>query len=139
MRTFLLICFIALIVAVGMGFMLGVLSIATSHPDGQYIVTLTVNTNMIKFSPTEANANEPTPESLVDIKGKVTAVRPEKNELVVSENVKNWTFRLARDAKVIINDQESKLADVQPGDDAVVSFDRQAQLLIASTVRCTRK
>jgi len=138
MRTFLCICFVALAVAVAAAFMFGVASIATTSGDGLFTCTLTVHTDKIHLSNTSAAAS-PREENLVDIKGKVTAVRPEKSEVVVSENVKNWNFRLAKDAKVIINDQEAKLADVQPGDDATVSFERQAQQLIASMVRCTRK
>lgn len=141
MRTFLCICFVALAVAIGMAFLFGVASLTTSHPEGEFNITLTINTNMIHLPAAESVSASPRADdaNLVDIKGKVIAVRPEKNEIVVSENVKNWTFLMARDAKVIINDQEGKLADVQTGDDATVSFQRQAQQLIASMVRCTRK
>ena len=34
------------------------------------------------------------------------------NVIAVSENVKNWTFRLSKDSKVLLNDRESNLAEV---------------------------
>jgi len=88
-------------------------------------------------------ANSPTcniqNDKLLEIKGKVAAVRPAKGELVVSENVKSWTFQLTKDAKVLINDREAKLADLMAGDDAAVTFDRQGQQLLATLIRASRK
>ena len=141
MRTVLLIVFVALLVSVGMAFAVGLVGVSSAHADGKCIVTLTVNTAMIHAPSVTVSqsSSEPTAEEFVDIKGKITAVRPEKNEFVVSENVKSWTFHLIKEGKVIINDREGKLADLQPGDDATVTFDRQGQQLLASAVRVTRK
>src|SRR5947208_1451159 len=140
MRTFILVCVVALLVVVGMAFAVGLVNIAADHSEGKCVVSLTINTGMIYRSPVLTSNTSPgsIDEDFVDVKGKITAVRPQKNEFVVSENVKNWTFQLAKDGKVVINDRDSKLADLQPGDDATVTFDRQGQQLLASVVRATR-
>ena len=78
-------------------------------------------------------------QGFIDVKGTIVTVRPEANELVVSENVKNWTFRLAKEAKVFVNAQESTLAKLKPGDEATVTFDRQGPMMIATVVLATRK
>lgn len=66
-------------------------------------------------------------------------MRPEKNEFVVSGNVKDWIFELARNGVVLIDGREGTLSDLRAGDDAVVTFERHGQQLLASAVRCTRK
>jgi hypothetical protein len=141
MRTILLVCLVALVVAVGMALAVGVVECSAEHSAGKYIVTVTVNTNLI-HSPLLGGSQAQAPaadQELVDVKGTITTVRPDRNEFVVSENVKNWTFQLAKNGKVFVNDREAKLADLQAGDQAVVSFDRDEDVLLARVVRSTRK
>jgi len=71
--------------------------------------------------------------------GKIVAVRPDQNQFVLTENFKNLTFQVNNASKIFINDREAKLADLQLGDEASVTFDRQGRQLTASVVRCTRK
>ena len=145
MRTFLLLVVVATAVAVGMGFIVGLFAIDTQNSHDKYVVTFTINTEKMSHSLARQERQELTSSEdradgeLVDVKGKITAVRPEKNELVLSENIKSWKFSLAKDAQVLVNDRPSKLADLRAGDDATVTFERSGQELIASTVRCTRK
>jgi hypothetical protein len=142
MRTFFLLCTVALAVAIGMGFFVGLFVLDTAHSDGRYVVTLTVNTNMIARNMPESSTthhSDSADNDLVDMKGKITAVRPEKNEFVMSENIKSWVFQLAKNGQVFINDRPGVMADMKVGDDATVTFERQGQQLIASAVRCTRK
>src|SRR5262245_33852128 len=141
MRAFLLVSFAALVVAIELAFLVGIVSVATERFDDRCVVSLTINTSMIRIG-----SVEPTPTSLtalngelVEMRGRISAVRAEKNEIVVTENIKSWTFTLAKNGKVFINDQESKLADLKAGDDATVAFERRGQLLIASAVRSTRQ
>jgi hypothetical protein len=141
MRTIFLVCLVALVVAVGMALAVGVVECNVEHPAGKYIVTVTVNTNLI-HAPLLAGSHSLAPaadQELVDVNGTITTVRPDRNEFVVSENVKNWTFQLAKNGKVFVNDREAKLADLQAGDRAVVSFDRDEDVLLARVVRSTRK
>ena len=142
MRNFILVCVVALLAAVGVAYAVGFVDFTYEHRDGKCLVTTIINTAMLRHEASSAGAaleNEPVGDNAIDVKGKVTAVRPEKNELTVSENVKSWTFELAKGAKVSINDRDSKLSEVQPGDDAIVTFDRDGQKLIANAVHCKRK
>ena len=143
MRTLILVLVVALAVACGVAYAVGLVDVATDHPQGRYIVTLTVNTALVHHDGSAAEPNAvpgKDNDKSLDAHGKISDVRPDKNEIVVSENLTNWTVQLARDGKVFINDHESKLADLRAGDDATVTFDRQGpQLLIASVIRSTRK
>ncbi len=144
MRTLILLCVVALVAAGAMAFAVGLVGITTDHPEGRYVVNLTINTSMIypatpTAEPNSHNGVESTNDNLLEVKGKITAVRVEKSELVLSENVKNWTFQLAKDGRVYLNDRESRLADLKPGDEAAVTFDRQGQQLFATVVHSIRK
>ena len=79
------------------------------------------------------------PVLAAETKGRVVSVNPEKNEFVLTENFKNLTFVVNNASRVLINNRESKLADIQAGDEAAVTFERDGTKLIASVVRCTRK
>jgi len=73
------------------------------------------------------------------IQGKIASVDIEKNQVVVTENFKNWTFQVSQDGQVFLNDRPCKLGELQAGDNASVTFTRQGERLLASVVRCTRK
>ena len=138
MRTLFLVCLVALIVACGVAYAVGLVAVAADNADGKYVVSLTVNTAMVHHNAnTDAAPGTPN-ETALDIKGKITAVRTDRNEVVVAESFKNWTFRLAKDGKVFVNDHESKLADLQAGDDAIVTYDRLGPQLVANVIRATR-
>jgi hypothetical protein len=144
MRTCILIGLVALVVAVGTAFAVGFVDMAIDHPEGKCVLTVTVNPSMIRPLPglTKAagtDSSESTDQNIIDVTGKITAVRPEKDEFVVSENIKSWTFQLAKRGKVFVNDREAKLGDLKAGDEATVTFERQGPMMIASVVRSTRK
>jgi uncharacterized protein (DUF697 family) len=72
--------------------------------------------------------------------GKIKTVDADKNEFVITDsNNKQWTFTLAKDAKVLINDKEGKLADLQADNDVTITYEKEGNRLMASMVRCTRK
>jgi hypothetical protein len=80
------------------------------------------------------------PVLAADTTGKVKSIESDKNLFVVADNAgTNWTFTLDKDAKVLINDKESKLADLQAGDAVTVTHEKKGDKEIASMVRCTRK
>lgn len=142
MRTFILVCLVSLVVACGVAYAVGLVEVATNHPEGKYVVNLTVNTAVLNHNTSAADSSAAPGrdnDATVDLRGKIVDVRTDKNEVVVSENVKNWTFQLAKDGKVFINDRESKLADLQAGDDAIVTFDRLGSQLLAHIIRSTRQ
>jgi hypothetical protein len=143
MRTFVLVCVVALVVAVGVAYAVGLVGVTGNHQDAKYTLNLTLDTTVIQrgfgASASATPPSDPGAElNLLEVKGKIMEVRPTKGELVVSENVKSWTFQ-AKDAKVVLNDRDSKLADLKAGDDAAVTFDRQGDQMLATLVRVTRK
>jgi len=81
----------------------------------------------------------PLPLLADQLTGKIASVSTVKREFVVTENFKNWTFQLTRDAKVSLNGREITLAEVQAGDEAIITFTREGERFLASTVRCMRK
>jgi len=73
-----------------------------------------------------------------DVRGKIASVRLDENKFVLTETFRNLTFEVNNTTRVLINDREGKLADMRPGDEAAVAYDKQGKRLIALTVRCTR-
>jgi hypothetical protein len=72
-----------------------------------------------------------------EAQGRLKAVFPDKREVVVADSAgKEMTFQLAQDGKVLINNAESKLGDLEPGDTVVVVHEGQQAL--ASQIRCKR-
>ena len=74
-----------------------------------------------------------------ETQGKIVSVRPEQNQFVLSENIKNLTFQANNATRFYVNNVEAKLADIKAGDEARVTYERQGRELIASVVRCARK
>src|SRR5262249_16801424 len=113
MRNFILVCVVALLVAAGVAYAVGFIDFTYEHRDGKCLVSNIINTSMLRHEGSSRGAtpaSAPADDNTLDVKGKVTAVRPEKNELTVSENVKSWTFELTKGARVTINDRDSKLS-----------------------------
>ena len=76
----------------------------------------------------------------VEAKGTIKSVAADKSEFVFADkDAKNWTFHMDKDGKVLINNKESKLADLQAGDEVTVIYEKKDDKLMASEVRCTRK
>jgi hypothetical protein len=143
MRTFMLICIVALVVAVGMAYAVGLVTVASEHPEGRFILSVTVNTRMVHSLSNGTDSLSSTAlansQDGLAATGKIAAVQPEKNEFVISENIKDWSFQLTKNGQVFVNDREGKLADLQVGDEAAVTFDRQGPVMLARTVRVTRR
>jgi biopolymer transport protein ExbD len=75
-----------------------------------------------------------------DTKGKIKSVEADKNQFVFADsNGKNWTVTLAKDGKVFLNDKEGKLGDLQAGDEAAITYEKDGDKITASAVKCTRK
>ncbi len=136
MRTFLLLCLVAIVVAVVMSFAVGLITFSHHSADGRQVGSFTVHTHMI-FP--HAAGVEGVDEISSDARGTITMVQPEKNEFAMADGVNTWTFELAQGGTVLINDRESKLADLRVGDAATVTFERHAPLLLATDVRAARR
>lgn len=141
MRAFILIVLFLLASTVCASFYFGVCSLSTAHDDHYYTMSLAIRTDLPR-SPAEYFARHGDADeaaSLVEAKGKIASVSPEKNQVVVTEAIKNLTFQLENNAMVALNDMPCKLADLRAGDEARVIYTKQGQQLIASLVQCTRK
>jgi hypothetical protein len=76
----------------------------------------------------------------IDAKGKVKTVTADKNEFVMNDDTgKSWTIMVAKDAKVQLNGKDSKLADLQADDEVQISYEKDGEKLVASSIRATRK
>ncbi|HKA06612.1 MAG TPA: hypothetical protein VKD71_05095 [Gemmataceae bacterium] len=76
----------------------------------------------------------------IDAKGKVKTVTADKNEFVMTDDTgKSWTIMVAKDAKVQLNGKDSKLADLQADDEVQISYEKDGEKLVASSIRATRK
>ena len=135
MRTFIAFLAVVVIVSLGAAVMLDVVTFTTHRESNAWSVTVTFHSIALP----RGNTVEAAETNLLDIKGKVTATDAEKKELVVSENVTNWVFRLTPTSKLFLNNRECNLLEIRPCDEATVTFNRQSQELIASVVHCTRR
>jgi hypothetical protein len=80
------------------------------------------------------------PALAADAKGKVKSVTADRAELVmVDDAAKNWTITAAKDCKVKVNDTDSKLEDLQAGDEITVTYEKDGDRLVARSIRATRK
>ena len=75
-----------------------------------------------------------------EAKGKIKTVSADKNEFVMNDaDGKAWTIHGGKDCKITVNDKESKLADLQADDEIQVTYEKDGERLVASSVRATRK
>jgi outer membrane lipoprotein-sorting protein len=75
-----------------------------------------------------------------EAKGKIKTVTADKHEFVVTDSDgKSWTFMHAKDGKILINDKESKLGDLQADDEVVITYEKDGEKMICSSVKATRK
>jgi hypothetical protein len=76
----------------------------------------------------------------IDAKGKVKTVTADKHEFVMTDDTgKSWTIMVSKDAKVQLNGKDSKLADLQADDEVQISYEKDGEKLVASSIRATRK
>jgi hypothetical protein len=75
-----------------------------------------------------------------EAKGKIKSVAADKNEFVMTDDTgKSWTIMAARDAKVQLNAKDSKLADLQADDEVQITYEKDGEKLVASSIKATRK
>jgi hypothetical protein len=81
-----------------------------------------------------------TPALAVETKGKIKSVNADKSELVLTDdNGKDWTFELAKDGKVQLNNKDGKFSDLRKGDEVTITYEKKGEKLMANEIRCTRK
>jgi hypothetical protein len=80
------------------------------------------------------------PALAADASGKIKTVEADKGQFVMADvNNKNWTIQLGTNAKIFLNDKESKLADLQADDEVSIKYEKDGEKFVASEVRCKRK
>jgi hypothetical protein len=76
----------------------------------------------------------------IDAKGKVKTVAADKNEFVMTDaDGKDWTITASKDCKIQVNAKDAKLADLQANDEVQISYEKEGDKLVATSVRATRK
>src|SRR5262249_20783996 len=79
------------------------------------------------------------PALAAEVKGKIKSISADKNEFVLTDNDgKDMTFQLDDDAKVRLNDKDSKLRELKKDDEVTVTYEKKGDKLIASEIRCKR-
>lgn len=75
-----------------------------------------------------------------DAKGKVKTVTADKNEFVIADaDGKNWTIMTGKECKIQMNDKDAKLADLQADDEVTVTYEKDGEKLVATSIKATRK
>ena len=74
------------------------------------------------------------------VKGKVANVSADKNEMTLTDkDGKEWKFQIDDNAKVRLNDKDSKLKDLKAGDEVEIKYEKEGDKHIAREIRCERK
>jgi hypothetical protein len=77
--------------------------------------------------------------SAKEAKGTIEKVSADKKELIVKDaDGKELTFIMDEDAKIQLNDKDSKLNELKKGDEITVTYEEKDGKLIASKVQCKR-
>jgi hypothetical protein len=80
------------------------------------------------------------PVLAAEAKGKIKTVTPDQHQFVLTDaNQKDWTIHVTKDSKIFVNDKESKLSDLQAGEEVTITYQKEGDKLIATEVRCTKK
>jgi hypothetical protein len=73
-------------------------------------------------------------------RGSVKTFDADKKQLVLTDpNGKEWTFHIGSDAKVRLNDKESKVSDLKLGDKVTVVYDKKGDEMTAKDLCVSRK
>ena len=75
----------------------------------------------------------------LEAKGKIKKVSADQKELIVTDtNGKDLEFVMDDDAKIQLNDKDTKLKELKKGDEITVTYEKKGGKLIASKVECKR-
>ena len=68
--------------------------------------------------------------------GKIKSVSADNNRFVLTDkDGKDWTFQMAEDGKIQLNDKDSKIGDLKRGFVVEVTYDKKGDKLIATQVK----
>src|SRR5262249_37627162 len=64
--------------------------------------------------------------------GRIQQVSADQKQFTLrDQNNKDWTFHFGRDAKVRLNDKDSRAADLKAGDEVTILYEKQGDMLTA--------
>lgn len=73
-----------------------------------------------------------------EAKGKFKEALADKETFVVTEDAQDRTYHLGANAKILINDRESRLDDLKAGDNVTVTWQLRNDRRVASMIACKR-
>lgn len=74
-----------------------------------------------------------------ETRGTLTSIAPDDFAFsLTDENGSEQNFRLRVDGKVMINNEEGSLGDLQAGDEVTVAFEFEDKDMVATIVNCKR-
>lgn len=81
------------------------------------------------------------PAVAAEAMGKIKSIDTAKNQVVVTDaNQKDWTFHLAKDAKIYVDDKLVQLSDLKKDENATIRYEKDnAGVLNAMEIRCKTK
>jgi Cu/Ag efflux protein CusF len=80
------------------------------------------------------------PVAADETKGTIKNVDAIKSTFILTDpNARDWPMELTKNAQVFINDKEAKLSDLRAGDEVSVTFEKQGEKLMTTTIRAKRK
>jgi hypothetical protein len=80
-----------------------------------------------------------TPALAAEAKGKIKSVNADKNEFVCTDaDGKDHTFTLAATGKITVADKDTKLADLKPGTEVTITYEKKGDKLEATKVEAKK-
>lgn len=80
------------------------------------------------------------PAAAAEAKGRIKSVTAARAEIMMVDTAsKTWTVIAAKDCKIRINDVDSKIEDLQAGDEITIAYEKDGDRLVARSIRATRK
>jgi len=80
------------------------------------------------------------PVTAKELKGMMTTVDPDNYWFVLTdESGDELGLRLVPGGKVLVNDEESDISDLQAGDQLTVTVENEKDEMVATIIRCNRQ
>jgi Cu/Ag efflux protein CusF len=103
-------------------------------------VSVVYDKGITKFTANYIMVHEGANKNVEVGRGAVKTFDPDKKQLILTDpNGKDWTFKVASDAKVRLNDKEGKVSDLKLGDKVTVVFEKKGDELTARDLVADRK
>jgi len=103
-------------------------------------VSIAYDKGLTKFTASYILVHEGTNKNAELGRGSVKTFDADKKQLILTDpNGKDWTFNIANDAKVRLNDKDSKVADLKLGDKVTVVYEKKGDEMTAKGLCADRK